>query len=105
MAVYVPDDTFFKKELSFSNLVFLKGLECSGCKRLTGRRLLCTFACNAKRFEINFLFLLHLFVNAFGQRDQSYFHIFLQLLLQAFVTRMGVIIMICRVLSSHVLWS
>ena len=56
MAVYVPDDTFFKKELSFFILVFLKSLECSGCKRLTGRRLLCRFACNAKHFVIVSLF-------------------------------------------------
>ena len=31
------------------------------------------FACDTKRFAITFLFLLHLLVSAFGQRDQSYF--------------------------------
>ena len=60
-----------------------------------------TFAWNAKSFAIDILiFLLVVF---FAQTGKSYFQIFLQLLLLARVTWIGVINMICRMFLSHVL--
>ena len=45
------------------------------------------------------VFLSDFFYSIFGRTGKSYFQIFVQLLLQARVTRIRVINMICRVLS------
>ena len=62
------------------------------------------FAWNAKSFSIAILvFVFFLLVTFSGQAGKSYFQSFVQLLLWAGVTRIGVNNMICRVLSTHVL--
>ena len=66
---------------------------------------LIAFSWNAKSFAIAILvfFLFFLLVTFSGQTGKSYFQNFVQLLLWARVTRIGVNNIICRVLSTHVL--
>ena len=90
--------SFLKLKLCLCVTLYMESLT----TEIVIKSIFIAFAFNAKSFVIVIILFLLLY-NVFGRTRKSYFQIFIQLLLSQRVTSVGVIYMICRALSTHVL--